>query len=775
MSVQNALEHINETRLSIIHRQNSETRASESNRTYNNEQRRFMRWVDEYPDKASLLIPDPGYPSLYLSTNSVNTYYLESMKQRCITRGTAEKAHHALNKLAVQERSPLAPDITKHPDTANVIETVLTYINDMHKKRKEQDAVEADPHEDNPTAIINQEELSNVMMVRLAKASNWLDCAVVWCISSLTGARFKSVQQLKTGKMIVIKNLPPHGIETPHDGKSWDSTRQACDCRMLGFLVPPYDQIKRPRTNKRQERKTECLGAYRHKRFERCMIGICGFTLLERLNEMNITFLKNAPNGYIKWNAVPLFERKYTTVRKTFKEAMAEAGVPEWGKVTHMRKAATTFLTAQGLPPDVVKMMTKHKVEVFIQSYICELSIPVCVCLAGFLPNKSTDRYFIPRSLIGLPSDMTTEEITNILFPERTKWITEFVSDDGDKTKGAHHFLFDVLPFLAEVVCQDGIFWVQHFPANPAVRQLLARLENKTGTRNYLDWARDKRKEVKKILEEMEEHHKTVLVGEVIGAPPDDERSGILYHDILHQRRELQRERMLLEQQRLQLNEREIQLNARELSVQSRDLWLRQRQEIMLQPFPPPETLVVAQTDQDNEGLRTQNLLHNTLPETNQEHTIPCPVTGTVVMQDIRAVGTVPLAQNNLRLLRTNANDAVKPTILSVNAYRSLENLVKNRQLHLHDAILHGKKMKRDDWANPKVDPNNWSRLKVLYQRIADRQRDGGETMEQAARWLDQNERLVRQLNLNQYLQFLKEDDIFGNKYAGNKRKHVNE
>jgi hypothetical protein len=36
---------------------------------------------------------------------------------------------------------------------------VLTYINDVHKKRKEQDAAEADPHEDNPTAIINQEKI----------------------------------------------------------------------------------------------------------------------------------------------------------------------------------------------------------------------------------------------------------------------------------------------------------------------------------------------------------------------------------------------------------------------------------------------------------------------------------------------------------------------------------------------------------------------------------------------------------------------------------------
>mmetsp|Transcript_10772 Transcript_10772/g.20152 ORF Transcript_10772/g.20152 Transcript_10772/m.20152 type:complete len:118 (+) Transcript_10772:389-742(+) len=109
----------------------------------------------------------------------------------------------------MRENSSLAPDITKHPETAEVIKTVLTHINDMHLERKKRDALELDPHEDNPMAIINQEELSRVMMVRLARAdSNWLDCAVVWCIASLTAARFRSVEQLKTGKNDCYKKSP---------------------------------------------------------------------------------------------------------------------------------------------------------------------------------------------------------------------------------------------------------------------------------------------------------------------------------------------------------------------------------------------------------------------------------------------------------------------------------------------------------------------------------------------------------------------------------------
>jgi hypothetical protein len=42
--------------------------------------------------------------------------------------------------------------------------------------------------------------------------------------------------------------------------------------------------------------------------------------------------------------------------------------------------------------------------------------------------------------------------------------------------------------------------------------------------------------------------------------------------------------------------------------------------------------------------------------------------------------------------------------------------------LHLHDVLLSGKKMKKEDWSNAQKDPNNWSHLKVLSQHIEDMQ-----------------------------------------------------
>jgi hypothetical protein len=416
------LDASNNANLLALRRLNSNAMADQTNRTYISEEKRFITWLKSYADIASLRIPPPGFPAKTVSAHSINTYYLQSMKLRDCSRGYAEKAHLALNKLAVREESPLAPDLTKHPDTAPIIEEVLTHIDNKRIDKKKAEEHTCDPHEDNPTAIIDQEEISRVLTTKLSRQKGWLDSAVVWSITSVTAARFNSVQRLHTGKMVLIENLPPHGIRTPHDGRSWNHVESIGDTRMLGFLIPPYDQIKRRHGggSKRQEAKTECIGAYRHKRFERCVAGICAFRLLEKMNQINVSFLEgDAPDGYVRWNKISLFENAYSTVNKSFKDAMAEAGVPEWAKVTHMRKAATAFTTAQGLPPDMVKTISKHKVEVFLQSYACAVSIPVSVCLAGYLPNDKNDTYFVPRTTIGLPGNLSVEQVSNILFPMR--------------------------------------------------------------------------------------------------------------------------------------------------------------------------------------------------------------------------------------------------------------------------------------------------------------------------------------------------------------------
>ena len=153
----------------------------------------------------------------------------------------------------------------------------------------------------------------------------------------MTLLRFDSSQRLTLDKLFLLKDLPPMGTETPHDGNRWEDVVEPVDGRVLGFLIPPKDQIKKNTAH--MERKTEAVGAYRHKRFERCMIGIVAFSLLDRLDKNDISFLRVdlVPNNMIHWTKMKLFDLDYTNAHKNYKKMLEDAGVGKWAKVTHMR------------------------------------------------------------------------------------------------------------------------------------------------------------------------------------------------------------------------------------------------------------------------------------------------------------------------------------------------------------------------------------------------------------------------------------------------------
>jgi hypothetical protein len=84
--------------------------------------------------------------------------------------------------------------------------------------------------------------------------------------------------------------------------------------------------------------KTELVGAYRHKRSERCVCGLISFLLYEHLNATyNVSFLKNPPPGHVFWADIKLFKLKYSSTNQAMGRDMKESDVPEWAKKTHLR------------------------------------------------------------------------------------------------------------------------------------------------------------------------------------------------------------------------------------------------------------------------------------------------------------------------------------------------------------------------------------------------------------------------------------------------------
>eukprot|EP00545_Synedropsis_sp_CCMP1620_P010391 CAMPEP_0119006608 /NCGR_PEP_ID=MMETSP1176-20130426/2410_1 /TAXON_ID=265551 /ORGANISM="Synedropsis recta cf, Strain CCMP1620" /LENGTH=199 /DNA_ID=CAMNT_0006958551 /DNA_START=123 /DNA_END=719 /DNA_ORIENTATION=+ len=97
------------------------------------------------------------------------------------------------------------------------------------------------------------------------------------------------------------------------------------------------------------------------------------------------------------------------------------------------------------------------------------------------------DKYFVPMTSIKFPTEW--ENVESRIFPNIQAWKNHAASLGGDKSKAAHDLCICILPFLAEVVVQDGIYWIDAFPDHPISAFILRVMPT-----NYKLWARDQQR-----------------------------------------------------------------------------------------------------------------------------------------------------------------------------------------------------------------------------------------------------------------------------------------
>ena len=140
---------------------------------------------------------------------------------------------------------------------------------------------------------------------------------------------------------------------------------------------------------------------------------------------------------------------------------------------------------------------------------MCELSILCMITMAGFRPkNNDHDKYYVPRATIGLPNSMNGNDLARVLFPMIDTWREDHFSRHGDKSRAAKAFLQSVLPYLSEVMVQDGVLWMKNHPNNPSCRLLDQLLHGQTGAVNYTTWCQRKYLEIEQKVARREEEVK---------------------------------------------------------------------------------------------------------------------------------------------------------------------------------------------------------------------------------------------------------------------------
>jgi hypothetical protein len=321
-----------------------------------------------------------------------------------------------------------------------------------------------EPHHNLPTDVLNDVEHEKVVNEIFARCANWMDLGLSWNACTSTYIRGHSLRNANFMDLCLDSNHKRGG---------------SGDNRIISLILRRGQQ-------KTKGDATRVVGAYRHRNFMRCTTGILSLTMMFRLHfNRDIDFY--VVGECSKWRRQKLITGwKDQKSHESAYRALLFAAQVSWSKITHLRKTGMEQGSAFGdLNVEEMATMSKH-MTAKIFKYATELYAPVMHVMAGFARD---DSYFVPRCDVAVPEEWG--DITKLVFPNIDIWRFQCAAPNGDKSKAAANFLNEMLPFLALVVVQDGIFWLRDWPAHPICRFLLDVMPP-----DYERWAAEKRIEV---------------------------------------------------------------------------------------------------------------------------------------------------------------------------------------------------------------------------------------------------------------------------------------
>ena len=435
--------------------------APKADASYIREWNRFKSFVDARRGNHQLPHGDK-----YLTRNNVDLYFTTVVAHR--NNVMPESARRVVSALQYFSR------FDEHPTSDFVVDASIHVTNSLQAQSRRyfdyvSQQVMKEPHANLPTNILSDDDHRKVLDVIFEGRGhpNWQDLALSWNCCTQTYVRGQSLRSFQFADL---------RLDEAHKREGGDGSR------ILSIVL-------RQGQHKHKADKTRVVGCYRHREFMRCTTGILAFVMFERLHyNRDIEFYVDKCGGS-KWRNTPLIGgwKDRRSHAAAYESVLRVANV-SWSKVTHMRKAGMEQSSVFGdLSTDEQATMSKHKTEK-VYRYVTELYAPVMKVMAGF---ARAEVYNVPRAEIRIPF----ERPELIVFPHIDVWRAQMESPMGDKCDAARNFLEKLLPWLAEVVVQDGVYWIDRYPEH-----FISVLLRRAMPANYETWAKKKRERIEIAL-----------------------------------------------------------------------------------------------------------------------------------------------------------------------------------------------------------------------------------------------------------------------------------
>ncbi len=199
------------------------------------------------------------------------------------------------------------------------------------------------------------------------------------------------------------------------------------------------------------------VGTWQHKLCSQFNLSLTVINDLRK--DTTINFLHEDKDQRAPWWDKPLIEFENAGEDSgAMKQVYRNTGVKSC-KLTHHRTHAVQLAGSEGLAPWQINTMTKHMIDKLNSAYQPEMDRETAKVMSG---HERDEPYFQGTSHLAPPRPIRV--LLDLLLPQYSDWCEQQQSRHGNKSSCCETFLYSVLPYMVEVVVQDGIFLIQKFP-----------------------------------------------------------------------------------------------------------------------------------------------------------------------------------------------------------------------------------------------------------------------------------------------------------------------
>jgi hypothetical protein len=221
------------------------------------------------------------------------------------------------------------------------------------------------------------------------------------------------------------------------------------------------------------------VAVWRHVDYQLCSVFATALHLINDLSkDLTINFHHANKARRASWWDSPLIDYDTYSEESSAMKQVYDATNVESCKLTHHRTQMVQQAGSEGLAPYQINTLTKHMLEKIHSAYQSECDKETLKVMGG--QSRDESRFVEREYLETADYEYTIMEYTCFLLPNYDAWVGESQSATGDKSSCCRKFLFDIIPYLVEVLVQDGIFFILDFPSHPMSHLLKVNIVSKS-------------------------------------------------------------------------------------------------------------------------------------------------------------------------------------------------------------------------------------------------------------------------------------------------------